>query len=231
MLSRLLRVIIAFGFILLLCIGLIMGVLLVVSGDSPVSAVQTFIIGLRLNNRSEDLQRSAGDDPSIRRFNVTLGDSSPVIAANLQAAGLILDPALFVDYVRVNRIDTRLEAGTYFLNSTQTIPQIAEILTDSARSQIIFRVIEGWRIEQVAEAIDRIPLFTFSGADFLRAVDREAVIPTEFAARVGLPSGASLEASSSRIRIPYRLTSRQRHCAIRCSKSSSYKSRNRASRH
>ena len=74
-----------------------------------------------------------------------------------------------------------------------TIPQIAAELTNPLPTVLRFTVIEGWRMEQIAEAIDANPLFGFSGNDFLAIVGRGAPLPPDFQARHGIPSGASLE--------------------------------------
>jgi UPF0755 protein len=124
---------------------------------------------------------------------VTPGDTPRVIAQNLVNSNLINDAELFVNYVRLNDYDRQLEAGTYFLNRAQTLTQIAFALTDSRSSQFPFRILEGWRIEEVAAAIDDNPYFAFSGQDFLNLVGQGAQVDPTFAAQVGLPAGASLE--------------------------------------
>ena len=90
-------------------------------------------------------------------------------------------------------LDRRFQAGIYFLNQTQSIVDIAHALTDSRGRGIAFRVVEGMRIEEVAEAIDASGRFGFSGADFLAVVGAGAALPGDFAAWAGLPAGASLE--------------------------------------
>ncbi len=153
-------------------------------GLNPVRAIQ---LRLSLARNDEALNTPAGDDPTFRRFVVNSGDSASAIAASLRAEGLISDAGLFVDYVVYYRLDDELEAGTYFLQQTQTIPQIARALTDASSATIPFRTLEGWRLEEIAQVIDSNPLLDFSGADFLAVVGPGAEIPPEFKARVGIP--------------------------------------------
>ena len=54
-------------------------------------------------------------------------------------------------------------------------------------------MIEGWRSEQIAEAINRNATFGFSGADFMALVGPNAAVPSWFSAVVAMPAGASLE--------------------------------------
>ena len=172
---------------------LVLAALFVVSGGRPIDYAQTALIRLSLQGRQAALDRPISADTTSERFTVSPGDTPRVIAANLYEAGLIADPDLFVDYVRAYDIDVELEAGTYFLKRAQSIREIAATLTDSRNSQIIFSIIEGWRMEEVAQAVDNTRLFGFSGADFLAVVGAGASVDPAFAQTVGLPAGASLE--------------------------------------
>lgn len=190
-LAKVLIMLIVAGF---LCALLTAGALLLISGGNPVDYVQNLLLQISLSGRQAELNASIGTDDTPRRFTVNLGDSPRTIAANLFNAGLISDAELFVDYVQMSDLDVQLEAGTYFLNQTQSLIEIAQALTDSRNSQIVFTIIPGWRAEEVAAAIDANPLFGFDGAEFLQAIAPNATsVPIEFATYAGLPVGASLE--------------------------------------
>ncbi len=191
--SRLVKLLIGL-FALVVIVGIVaVAALFVISGGSPVDYVQTAIIKLSLQGRQDALDQPVSNDTTSQRFTVNLGDSPRTIANNLYQASFIADPDLFVDYVRAYDIDVELEAGTYFLKRSQSIREIAEALTDSRNSQIVFSIIEGWRLEEVAQAVGNNPLFGFSEDDFLRVVSAGAEVDPAFATRVGLPAGASLE--------------------------------------
>lgn len=186
----------------LIAVMVIMGVLVAICGatvfilfgDDIIDFVQTGMARFTLSSRQADLERGVSDDTSPVRFVVTPGDTLRIIASNLLNAGLIIDDDLFFNYVRANELDTQLEAGTYFFNRTQSITQIALALTDSAASQFPFRILEGWRIEEIAAAIDENPVyFDFTGTEFLLVVGPGALIDQSFRDFVGLPDGASLE--------------------------------------
>ncbi|MBN1202444.1 MAG: endolytic transglycosylase MltG [Anaerolineae bacterium] len=153
-------------------------------GLNPVKAIQ-LRISLSLNN--DELNTPAGSDPTYRQFEVYAGDTASNIALNLVDMGLITDADLFVDYVQYHQLDSQLEAGTYYLRQTQTIPDIARALTDASAATVPFLTLEGWRIEQIAEVIDTNPLLNFTGADFLATVGPGAGIPPEFKVQVGIP--------------------------------------------
>lgn len=156
-------------------------------------AAQRAILRLELSGRAQELNALTSNDNSPVRFHIPFGAGAGAIAVALAEAGLIRDSELFVDYARLEGYDRRFEAGVYFLNQTQSIRRIAEILTDSSKSFIPFRSVEGARIEELAELIDRNGLFGFSGADFLQAVGAGAESPAEFADWAGIPPAASLE--------------------------------------
>jgi UPF0755 protein len=192
-LKTLIRIIVflmlAFGFIGAVCVG----ALFIVSGGQPINFIQTEVIRFTLSLKQDELNNPVGSDETPVRFTVESGDTPRVIASNLISANLITDATVFVDYARISKLDVEFEAGVYFLNQTMNIPEMAVLLTDSASSQFPFRIIEGWRIEEVALAIDDSPYFGFSGDDFLDVVGPGGEADPNFASEVGLPAGASLE--------------------------------------
>jgi UPF0755 protein len=192
-LLRLAKFIVFMGFVLLFFGAVALGFLLILSGGDPINYTRTLYLRFSLASREDDLARPIGTDDTDRIFVVNSGDTPTLIAGNLSDNGLILDEQLFVDYVRVEGLDVELEAGTYFLNQTMTIPEIALLLTDSRNSSISFRVAEGWRMEEIADAIDQNPRFGFNGDDFLDLVGENADINPELAEQLGIPEGASLE--------------------------------------
>lgn len=189
---RLAKVIILLGFIMLFVGVVAGGFLFIVSGGEPVDYVRTAFLRMQLAGREDELAQAAGTDPTEQIFDIPLGTAPATIAQNLLNAGLITDAKLFVLYTRVEGLDRELEAGTYFLNPTLTIPEIAQMLTDSSNSAITFRVVEGWRIEEVAAAIDQNPRFGFSGATFLSLATVNSLDST-LANTLGIPVGSSLE--------------------------------------
>lgn len=191
--SRPVKILLVLGALVLMAAIICGGGLLLVSGGDPVNFLQLAVVQLRLAGRQADLERSVSTDDTPIRFSVGAGDTPRVIAARLYADNLIIDPDLFVDYVRVSELDRELEAGVYFLTRAQTIPEIAVSLTDSRASQFPFRILEGWRLEEIVDVVDRNPYFGFSGDDFMRVVGPGAPQNPSFVEYVGLPAGASLE--------------------------------------
>lgn len=162
----------------------------IISGRSPGDTVRSLLAQIALAGRMDELEAPFGSDDTPRRFEIAFGDTPASIGQGLLALGVIGDADLFVDYARAEGLDTQFQAGIYFVRQTDSLAQIARQLTDARGSHIPFRMLAGWRLEEVAEAIDRTPAFNFSGSDFLAA---SAAPSAELAARLSLPEGAGLE--------------------------------------
>lgn len=182
------------GFVIFVfAVGVIGGFLYIVTGGEIVNMARTAYISFTLVLRQDDLNTPIGTSDEVIRIEIPIGTSPVGIAEALTHANLIRDAQLFVDYARVEGLDRQFEAGVYFLKQTQTIPEIALILTDSSKSFIPFRTLEGARIEELAGLIDSNNLFSFTGDEFLMLVDAGATLPEEFVLWAGIPIGSSLE--------------------------------------
>lgn len=168
----------------------IIAVMLTPEGLNPVEAVGLRVYLLRYDS---ELNTPRGTDPTTQRFTVESNDTAQAIGVRLVTAGIIENGSLFARYVRYEGLDTDLREGTFFLDETMTIPQIAAELTDPTPNTVRLTVIEGWRIEQIAELVDTFSTLNFSGFDFLSVVGSGASIPSEFQIKYGIPAGSSLE--------------------------------------
>ncbi len=161
--------------------------------NSRLNPLEALVLRITLQTRSQALQTPAGTDPKPLRFIISKGDNATTIGAKLLSQGLITDADLFRNYVRYYGIDAQLQAGTYFLRKTYTIPEIAQSLTNVGNSTVTVQAIEGWRSEEIARAIDGNSMLAFTGADFLKLVGPGATVTPELATAVSLASGRSLE--------------------------------------
>lgn len=146
-----------------------------------------------LSANQDALNTPAGTDSTEVAFEVMPGQNAAQIADKLVSAGLIADSTLFRNYLRYYGLDRQLEAGTYQLAATMTIPEIAITLTDALPEEITIRVTEGWRREQFADLIDQDPNIPFTGAEFLAATSAGIALPQGSTLPGILPPGATLE--------------------------------------
>ncbi|MGC8827890.1 MAG: endolytic transglycosylase MltG, partial [Anaerolineae bacterium] len=149
---------------------------------------EELVLGIYLKLRAADLQKPASNDPTPIEFTVLPGESATEVAQRLAEEGLITDAELFRRYMRFYGLDVGLEAGDYQLAKNMTMEQIAKALQHARINEVVVRVIEGWRAEQIAEMLEKDGLTT--SAAFMNAV-RTMQLP--YASLADRPAGASLE--------------------------------------
>lgn len=177
--------------LLLMC--LILTILVVVLTPDHLNPVDAVVLRVYLVTNNDALNTPKGTNPEPRRFVVESTDNARSIGVKLVTQGFISNGTLFQRYVQFEGRDKDLREGTFFLSETMTIPEIVDTLTDPTPTVVRLTVIEGWRIEQIAEAVDELPYIEFSGADFLAVVGAGAPLPPEVQSRYGIPAGVSLE--------------------------------------
>lgn len=147
-----------------------------------------------INAQADRLTTPAGKGTQPMPFVVTAGESADIVAANLQAAGLISDADLFQAYIRYYGIDTQLEAGEFVLDPQMTIPEMARQLTAAVAQEATLRFIEGWRMEQMVAYLQTVQVAQIDSRQFAQIVNRQT--PLDLSAHdylVALPADASLE--------------------------------------
>jgi UPF0755 protein len=140
-----------------------------------------------------EVRRPAGDDIELVEFVVEPGDSTSAIATRLGTEGLIRQPLLFSMLVRMQGLDGQLQAGRYLLSESMTMSDIIVALQNSRVEEIQITLIEGLRLEEIAQQIGSSGLLNVTEQDFLRvARNGDAFKPEHFLLN-SLPEGASLE--------------------------------------
>lgn len=140
-----------------------------------------------------ELRQTAGESAELVEVIVEPGDTTSTIATKLRTAGLIRQPLLFSLLVRIQDLDDKLQAGRYLLRPDMTMSEIVSALQNSRVEEVQVQIIEGLRLEEVAEVIDAAGLAFVDGQTFLEtARNGEAFQPNHFLLS-SLPPGASLE--------------------------------------
>lgn len=88
-----------------------------------------------------------------REFTIGQGEAVGLIAANLEAAGLIQSAAAFRDYLVYAGLDTAIQAGTFKLSPRVPATVIASQLLDMTPGDVTFVVLPGWRFEEIAAGL------------------------------------------------------------------------------
>lgn len=106
-----------------------------------------------IESNRDALDTPIGSDDTPITFVVDSGQSVAEIAGNLKAKRLISDTELFRRYVQYRRLDAGIQAGTYTLSQTMTIPEIAQALQTAQAPDQQVTIPEGKRLEEVAEIV------------------------------------------------------------------------------
>jgi UPF0755 protein len=142
-----------------------------------------------LTARQADLDRPAGDPARQLNLEVTPGESADDVIGRLHFEGIVQDTYLLRTYLRYHGMDRGIEAGNYALSGKMTPRQIAGALQSARASELVLTVVEGWRREQIADALPQTGL-AFDAQDFLQA---SGASPASFLGEIGAPPGATLE--------------------------------------
>lgn len=146
-----------------------------------VASVITLYVSYRL-----ELRAAQPDNSATQAFQVTAGQSAPVIARALEEAGLIRNSTAFVTYVNLHGLRPNLKAGTYELSASWPASQIAATIAGGRTLTRRLVIPEGYTLTQIRKAfIDS----GFKGPEFdaaLKASHSQSIL-------AGRPSGVSLE--------------------------------------
>ncbi len=137
-------------------------------GGARLGGAEGWLLGLYLSARQGELNTPAGKDDTPVEFTIGAGESVTSIAARLAQQGLIRDATLFRYYVRYHGLDAGIEAGKFTLRQTMTMQEIADRLGHALSDEVVFRTGEGWRMEQIADALAKTPGLNIAPDDFLR---------------------------------------------------------------
>lgn len=86
-------------------------------------------------------------------FNIEKGQGSKDIALNLKNEGFIKNSFSFRVYVLINKTAGKLQAGTYELSPSMTVPQIVNKLVSGQTLKLKIIIPEGFTLEQIAEEL------------------------------------------------------------------------------
>ncbi len=151
--------------------------------------VQRFYLSARLFLQANDLTLPHDVYGAKHPFAISLGEPTITIAERLESQGFISNAEAFRNFLMYSGMDTTLQAGDYELSPGMTALEIAHALQDATPADVMFHILPGWRIEEVAAALPTSGL-NITPQDFEQAA---ANPPEGSGFRSELPPGASLE--------------------------------------
>jgi UPF0755 protein len=135
--------------------------------SSKLGAFQRVNYSLQLLLNQDKLTKPLDANGNEQLFKVDLGESAAMVAAQLQDRGLIQSSEIFRIYLVYSGLDTGLQAGNYHLSPSSTSIEIARKLQDATPEDVTFRILAGWRIEEIAAALPTSGL-SITPDDFLQ---------------------------------------------------------------
>ena len=97
------------------------------------------------------------DNPTPVTFEVKSGSSLTRVANNLEAAGLVRNRSVFKYYADFLGFGQKIQSGTYQLNKSMSMREIAERLAAGDGTPLVrnITVIEGWTVRDIAAYLAR----------------------------------------------------------------------------
>jgi peptidoglycan lytic transglycosylase G len=123
------------------------------------------------------------------------GESTQQIADDLQTQGLIRNALSFRVWARIKGLDKALEAGVYNLAPGMSIDQIIAKLQNGQPDEQRVVIIEGYRLEEIANALSQSKLQRFDKTQFLNDVMHPETFPdrAKYPILQQIPQGRSME--------------------------------------
>ncbi len=140
-----------------------------------------------------EIRRPASNDATPVEFIVEQGDSTSVIATRLGTEKLVRQPLLFTVLVRLQGLEGELQAGRYLLRANMTMSEIISALQNSRVEEVQITIIEGSRLEEIAQQVAAAGLVNVSEQAFLRTARNGEAFQAQHFYLGNLPPGASLE--------------------------------------
>ena len=96
-------------------------------------------------------------DPNAKTvdFTVRRGANASQIAADLQSAGLIKSALAFKFVLFESGIENSMQTGTYKVSAALSPRDLATLFQKAPGDQVALRIIEGWRLTEVAAAVNK----------------------------------------------------------------------------
>lgn len=117
--------------------------------QSPIRA----LVASRVGSAVDD----AADPGGVgREFEVRKGETAGSVSHRLEDGGLIRSRLAFLVVLYDTEKENDLQAGIHLLSPTMTPREIArELVRSAAEEQATLRIIEGWRLTEIADAVAR----------------------------------------------------------------------------
>ncbi len=137
-------------------------------------AWQRFSYGFELVWNAGDLTQPRDPAGAEQLFVIQPGESAVSISDRLEGAGLIRSARTFRIYLVWTGLDIYIQTGTYRLSPALSAEAIAGMLQSTTLTEVMFTVLPGWRMEEIAGTLPTSGLSITPG-EFIAAAASPAV--------------------------------------------------------
>lgn len=126
----------------------------------PGSIVAILIFFQYQQMRYQELLKTPVDpsDSKSQSFIVEKGENLNEISKSLKEKDLIIDEGALKNYLKSQGLDRKIVAGRFILERSQTIPEIAGIITNSKKSQTVVTIPEGYTVNEIDGRLTELQL-------------------------------------------------------------------------
>ncbi|HKC91588.1 MAG TPA: endolytic transglycosylase MltG [Candidatus Limnocylindria bacterium] len=184
---------------MLVVIVLVVGAIVVgrpLAEDAIVAQVADHDTLLRQSFIRDIVASRVGDEPDLARdpraearpFVIARGETAGTIGRHLETQGFIRSALAFTYVLYDSGREDALQSGSYTISPALTPRELARVFQKAPSEQTVLRIIEGWRLDEAAAAVNR-SFPKIAKEDFLKA----AVVGTrKNTVLLGLPADTPL---------------------------------------
>jgi UPF0755 protein len=116
---------------------------------------QDFVRGLVADRVRSEIDLAKDTRADNRLFVIARGETAGQIGKRLQQDGIIRSALAFDFVLYETERENALQSGTYTVSAALTPRDLAKLFEKAPGEQIVLRVIDGWRLSQVATAVNK----------------------------------------------------------------------------
>lgn len=116
---------------------------------------QDFVRGLVADRVRNEVDLPKDTSADNRPFLIARGETAGQIAKRLEQDGIIRSALAFDFVLYESEKENALQSGTYTVSAALTPRDLAKLFEKAPGEQIVLRIIDGWRLTEVAAAVNK----------------------------------------------------------------------------
>jgi UPF0755 protein len=103
----------------------------------------------------DEVDQARDNAAETRSFVIARGETAGQIGRRLEAEGIIRSALAFDFVLYETERENALQSGTYTVSAALTPRELAKVFEKAPGDQVVLRIIEGWRLTEVAAAVNK----------------------------------------------------------------------------